>query len=184
MKKIWYFAVIFGIIGALATGLLAQSRKTTVTQTYKGLFASMVNPSESLSSPRTYNQTLVETIDQADFIKSLNEAGVAEASSVQFDILPDSFHIQTTVGLAQAINSDDELKISTETANYLLKKSDELANNLFTDGTQQVAVTHTRVLPTVTILEQNPISAGWYGLIAGALFGWFIGLAFKDNKKN
>ncbi len=183
MKKIWYFTIIFAVIGALTTGLMAQSRQATVTQTYKGLFASMVNPSESLASPRTYNQTLVESITKTDFIKTLNEEGVTAAQSVQFDILPDSFHIQVTIGLANAISEEDEALISEQTEIYLAAASDELASNLFSGGAQETSVVNTKVLPAETVLEQNPVSAGLYGLIAGALFGWFIGLALADNKK-
>jgi len=172
--------IVLAIVGTLLAGWYAQNNRVSGSHTYQALFASMVNPPETLTSPRTYNQTLVETADLTDFQQLATNAGAAGVNQVKYDILPDSFHIQVSITYAGDLTDEAKTQLQTTMNDYLQERSDTLSNNLFApETTIRPQIVFTKELPTQTNLGGNPLVAALYGLIAGALFGWFISLGSR-----
>lgn len=177
MKNI-LMVLVFGLLGAGLAGWYANKNMVADSQTYQSLFASMVNPPETLTSPRTYNQTLVETTEPEVFAQLAEQAGVSNITGIRYDILPDSFHIQVTVNVDGTITEENKTALRSTIESYLTEKSTDLAVKLFAPETAIVTqVVFTKELPTQTNLGGNPWVAALYGLTAGALFGWFLGLS-------
>lgn len=174
--------VVFLILGGLFAGLYASRNASSAAATSRSLIASMINPSDTIDSPRTYNQTLVETIDTAALAAALQQAGMP-VTAVTFDVLPDSFHIQATAALSEAADGAINSKVATAIASALSTASTKLVHELFAQNTPEpvAAVALTKVLPLEAAIQQSPVAAMLYGAIAGALFGWFIGLTITDR---
>lgn len=179
MKKTT-LVLIFALLGAGLAGWYAQRNRTADGHTYQALYASMVNPPETLTSPRTYNQTLVETTDPAVLANLAQANGVSGINGVRYDVLPDSYHIQVTVNVSGAITEATKTALRQTVNDYLVERTDTLATALFApETTIRPQVVFTKELPVQTNLGGNPTVAMLYGLVAGALFGWFIGLSTK-----
>jgi|GEM_PF-5802385 len=172
------------VIGGLTAGLYATRNANTAAATSRIFVASMLNPSDALSSPRTYNQTLVETIDQENLVKGLQQLDFP-VNNVSFDVLPDSFHIQVTTTLSEAVTDQTNRSLADSITLTLQEASSALTGTLFAQNTPKpVAVTAlTKTLPTEASIQQSPTAATVYGAIAGALLGWFIGLTLSDLKR-
>lgn len=185
MKTVINSVLICLIIGGLAAGLYATRNANTAAATSRLLVASMINPSDAISSPRTYNQTLVETIDTDNLVTSLQMLDFP-VTSIAFDVLPDSFHIQVTVTLSKAIDDETNTSLANSITLTLDNASSDLAEALFAQNTPRpVAVIDlTKVLPAEASIQQSPLAAALYGAIAGALFGWFVGLTIADRRKS
>lgn len=183
-SSLLYTIIVFGLIGAVGAHAYASRNATAAATTSRALIASMVNPSNTLSSPRTYNQTLVESIDTAALTTTLHNTGLP-VSGITFDVLPDSFHIQATATLTNTVNDSTNTTVAAAITTAVHDASAKLARSLFTDTTPEpvATVVLTRVLPLEAAIQQSPTAATLYGVIAGALFGWFIGLTLADQKR-
>lgn len=181
-STIIWSTVIVAVIGAAGAGILASKRQSTVTETQKDYLASMVVPANLLTSPRTYNQTLAESIDTATLTDSLTKQGLP-VTAVKFDVLPDSFNLQTTTSVTRALSDQDATALAADLTAYVQTQSSALTKGLLADSTAQAKVVHTKTLPAEASLNQRPATAIFFGALAGALLGLFIGLALTDRRE-
>ena len=173
------------LIGALGAGMYAARNASSAAATSRSLIASMINPSDAISSPRTYNQTLVETINTTTLVANLQSQNLP-VTGVTFDVLPDSYHIQATATLSDNTGSADTDAVATAITGAVSAASATLSSQLFTDNIP-IPTTHvvlTKVLPSEPSIQQNPTAATGYGAVVGALFGWFLGLTLIDRKSS
>lgn len=172
------------LVGGILAGVYASKNASSAAATSRALIVSMINPSDAISSPRTYNQTLVETINTAELVDYLQQLKLP-VSGVTFDVLPDSFHIQTTATLSEASDEKTNTAVATAITATLASASEKLTTTVFIKNVPQptAVVTLTKVLPQELSIQQSPAGAAVYGAIAGAIFGWFVGLTLADQKR-
>ena len=182
--RLVFWSVIIGcaLLGAAGSSIIAARRGQTASVTQRFLLASMVNPPSTFTSPRTYNQTLVETVDSTTLAGSLTDSGYS-TSSVTFDVLPDSFHIQATVSLVEQLDDAATNRLGEALATELARRSAALSSEIIsTPVPATVRVVLTRTLPMESAVTQDPVATGLFGALAGALVGLFIGLSLPAKR--
>lgn len=173
----WSVIIACAVLGAVAAALLATRRADSAAVTRQFLLASMVNPPNTLESPRTYNQTLVESVDTDQLIAALNDDGYPVVG-LRFDVLPDSYHIQVASSLTTALSDALAARLGQALAAKVSLQSAGLAATLFeATPAPAVRVTLTKALPESEAVTQNPTVTGLFGALAGALVGLFIALS-------
>lgn len=178
----WTVIIGFALLGAAGSALLAARRGDDASVNRQFYLASMINPPRTLESPRTYNQTLAESINVETLTTDLNDLGYP-VTSVRFDILPDSYHIQATVSISlDAINSgfseDGVKRLGQALASQVGRQSAGLAAELLDGSPAPTArVILTKTLPEASAAGQDPLLTGLFGALAGALVGLFIALS-------
>jgi len=177
----WSVIIGFALLGAAGAAALATTRGSAAAVTRQFYLASMINPPRTLDSPRTYNQTLAESIDLATLATDLSDLGYP-VSTVRLDILPDSYHIQATTTLTEEVVDTTAERLGQSLATAIGRQSAGLAAELL-DGspTPQARVVLTKTLPPTTTVTQNPAVTGLFGALAGALVGLFIALSLPTG---
>ena len=188
-RRLVFWSVILGcaVLGAAGAALIAARRGADVSATRQYYLASMINPARSLESPRTYNQTLSESIDLSALAADLASMNYP-VNSIQLDVLPDSYHIQATVGLTNEATASSGWtdtqaeRLGQAIANSVGRQSASLASQLLEGSpTPTARVILTKMLPATTTATQDPVVTGLFGALAGALVGLFIGLSLPTK---
>lgn len=180
-KVVSIYTILFLIIGAVLAGVFATNNQTNSKNSFQILSASMIEPTPAAVAPRTYNQTLVESIDTSSWQTSIEQAGYPVPTAIHFDILPDSFNIQTTINFSESIDDTQKTGLPILITNLITIDSEKLTTALFDEVTPKVVTVKT--IGESTVIQQSPVAASLYGAIAGALFGLFLGLALTGSKK-
>lgn len=175
------YTVSFLVVGAILAGWFAINNQNQSNNSFQILTASMIEPTPSAVAPRTYNQTLVESVNTTNWQEEIAQAGYPTPTAVRFDVLPDSFNIQTTLSFGESLSETQKSSLPTEIVRLLTTDSANLSLALFNDVTPKIVPVKT--IGESTVIQQNPVAATIYGAIAGALFGLFLGLALTGSKK-
>lgn len=172
-----------GVLGAIGAGSVAARRGQSSALSRQYYLASLVNPPSALDNQRAYNQTLAESVDAEALAANLEVEGYT-ASSIRFDVLPDSFHLQATVSTDKTLTNEAAAQLGEELTTAMGQRSAELASRLMTgDPRPEPRVTLTRVLPAPTATTASPQKAALFGALSGALLGLFLGLSWPGSRR-
>jgi hypothetical protein len=173
----WTVIIGFALLGAIGAALIAAQRSNSAAATRQFYLASMVNPPRTLESPRTYNQTLAESINLTTLASDLTDIGYP-VTAVRLDILPDSYHIQATTSLGEELDDTTATRLGQALATQIGRQSAGLAAELLDSSpVPNARVVLTKTLPSASAVTQNPLVTGFFGALAGALVGLFVALS-------
>lgn len=184
-RRLVFWSIIIGcaILGSAGAALLAARRGADASATRQYYLASMINPPRTLESPRTYNQTLSESVDLTKLATDLTDQGYP-VSSVRLDVLADSYNIQATATLSSTLTDTRAEQLGQALANNLDRQSAGLASQLLESIPNPTAsVVLTKVLPEESTVTTSPAVTGLFGSFAGALVGLFIALSLPTSTK-